>query len=106
VPARQHNSSLAEATAGGGSLALDVERLAQHVLHFDEVCATTDDSGAIAVRPVLDVDDAPVTAAAFIGSRAHGVATSMKVKLFASVIDDGNAFSSALSADDIRELFS
>jgi len=29
-----------------------------------------------------------------------------KAKLFASVIDDGNAFSSALTADDIRELIS
>ncbi len=29
-----------------------------------------------------------------------------KAKLFASVIDDGNAFSSALSAEDIRELIS
>lgn len=29
-----------------------------------------------------------------------------KAKLFASVIDNGNAFSSALSADDIRELIS
>jgi superfamily II DNA or RNA helicase len=35
---------------------------------------TTDDSGALTVRAVLDVDDAPVTAAAFIGSPAHGVA--------------------------------
>ena len=29
-----------------------------------------------------------------------------KAKLFASVIDDGNAFSSAVTADDIRELIS
>jgi SNF2 family DNA or RNA helicase len=29
-----------------------------------------------------------------------------KAKLFASVIDDGNAFSSALTANDIRELIS
>jgi len=29
-----------------------------------------------------------------------------KAKLFASVIDDGNAFGSALSAEDIRELIS
>ena len=29
-----------------------------------------------------------------------------KAKLFASVIDDGNAFSPALTADDIRELIS
>jgi superfamily II DNA or RNA helicase len=35
---------------------------------------TTDGSGALTVRPVLDVDDAPATAAAFIGSPAHGVA--------------------------------
>jgi superfamily II DNA or RNA helicase len=35
---------------------------------------TTDGAGALTVRPVLDVDDGPVTAAAFIGSPAHGVA--------------------------------
>ena len=35
---------------------------------------TTDRSGALAVRPVLDVDGAPAAAAAFIGSPAHGVA--------------------------------
>ena len=35
---------------------------------------TTDVNGALTVRPVLDVDGAPVTAAAFIGSPAHGVA--------------------------------
>jgi hypothetical protein len=35
---------------------------------------TTDRTGALMVRPLLDVDDAPVTAAAFIGSPACGVA--------------------------------
>ena len=35
---------------------------------------TTDVNGALTVCPVLDVDGAPVTAAAFIGSPAHGVA--------------------------------
>ncbi|MFZ0833037.1 MAG: DEAD/DEAH box helicase [Mycobacterium sp.] len=34
----------------------------------------TDGCGALTVRPVLHVDGAPVTAAAFIGSPAHGVA--------------------------------
>jgi len=29
-----------------------------------------------------------------------------KAQLFASVLDDGNAFSSALTADDVRELIS
>jgi superfamily II DNA or RNA helicase len=35
---------------------------------------TTDASGGLAVRPVLEIDGTPVTAAAFIGSPAHGVA--------------------------------
>ncbi|BBZ08846.1 DNA helicase [Mycolicibacterium doricum] len=34
----------------------------------------TDSSGALTVRPVLEVDGASVTVAAFIGSPAHGVA--------------------------------
>jgi superfamily II DNA or RNA helicase len=37
---------------------------------------TADSSGALTIRPVLHADGAPATAAAFIGSPAHGVAYS------------------------------